>query len=132
MGAWGYLFDENDDAADWLADFAESPSWAVVDRALAITDADYVEAPDASNALAAAEVVAAGLGKASPRLEGAVAEWATPQAGAAAARRELAIAAITIVRDGSELSELWQEADEYADWQASVNEALARLHAEAL
>jgi hypothetical protein len=127
VGAWGHLFDENDDAADWLGDFEDSPDWATVDQALAITDADYIEAPDASNALAAAEVVAAGLGKASPRLEDAVSEWATARSSDAATRRQQAIAALTAVRDNSELQELWQEAEEYADWQASVNETLSRL-----
>jgi hypothetical protein len=127
VGAWGHLFDENDDAADWLGDFEDSPDWAIVDQALAITDADYIEAPGASNALAAAEVVAAGLGKASPRLEDAVSEWASARSSDAAARRQQAIAALTAVRDNSELQELWQEAEEYADWRASVNETLSRL-----
>jgi hypothetical protein len=127
MGAWGHLFDENDDAADWLADFEDSLNWATVDEALAITEADYIEAPDASNALAAAEVVAAGLGKGSPRLERAISEWALAHSSEAAARREQAVSALTVVRDNSELQELWQEADEYADWQTSVNETLSRL-----
>ncbi len=127
MGAWGHLFDENDDAADWLAEFEDSPSWSLVDDALEGADADHVEAPEAANALAAAEVVAAGLGKASPRLESAVLEWAATGATEAAARRQRAIAAVTAIRDDSELRDLWQEADEYADWQASVNETLSRL-----
>jgi hypothetical protein len=127
MGAWGHLFDENDDAADWLADFEDSPDWATVDEAFAAARGDYIEAPDASNALAAAEVVAAGLGKASPRLEAAITKWASAHSSDAVSRLHQAIAALTIIRDNSELQELWQEAEEYADWQASVNETLSRL-----
>jgi hypothetical protein len=127
MGAWGHLFDENDDAADWLADFEDSPNWATVDEALAVTQANYIEAPNASNALAAAEVVAAGLGKASSRLEAGITEWASAHSTDAASRRVQAVAALTAIRDNSELQELWQEAEEYADWQTSVNETLSRL-----
>ena len=131
MGAWGLLFDENDDAADWLGDFGESPSWASVTEALAITDVDYVEAPEACSALAAAEIVAASLGKPSLRLEGSSIEWAATQPEEGAARREQAIAALIRVRDDSELNELWEDTGEYAQWQASVNETLARLGKEA-
>ncbi|WP_420382458.1 DUF4259 domain-containing protein [Novosphingobium sp.] len=127
MGAWGFQFDENDDAADWLADFVDAPSWEAVDHALAMTGSGYVEAPDASAALAAAEIVAAGLAKASPKLEIRMTEWASKNASDAVPRRQHAIDAVKRVRDDSELNELWQEADEYTDWQASVNETLSRL-----
>jgi len=127
MGAWGHEFDENDDAADWLADFAETLEWDGVDEALAVTDADYLETSGAANALAAAEVVAAGLGKASPRLEPEIAEWASDQASEARARRQDAVLALGRVREDSELQELWEDADEDSRWLAAVNETMARL-----
>ena len=127
MGAWGLRFDQNDDAADWLAEFSDEPSWEAVDDALRASNAEYVEAPECSMALAAAEVVAAGLGSPSSDLDEAVLEWATGNSSGAAARRQPAQTALARIRDDSELNELWQEADEYADWQASVNETLARL-----
>ena len=127
MGAWGLLFDENDDAADWLGEFGDEPSWSSIDKALAAADADYVEAPDASAALAAAEVVAAGLNQPSARLDPEITAWAVQQANEAGGRRQQASAALVRIRDDSELSELWQESDEYLDWQTSVNETLARL-----
>ena len=127
MGAWGLRFDQNDDAADWLAEFADEPSWEAVDSALSACSAEYVEAPECSMALAAAEVVAAGLGSPSSDLDEAVLEWATGNSSGAAGRRQAAQVALARIRDDSELNELWQEADEYADWQASVNETLARL-----
>ena len=127
MGAWGLRFDQNDDAADWLAEFADEPSWEAVDSALSACSAEYVEAPECSMALAAAEVVAAGLGSPSSDLDEAVLEWATGNSSGAAGRGQAAQVALARIRDDSELNELWQEADEYADWQASVNETLARL-----
>ena len=127
MGAWGLLFDENDDAADWLAEFGDAPDWSVVDQALNCADEDYLEAPDCSNALAAAEVVAAGIGKASPRLDPGIVEWARQAPDQAEARRQKAADVLSRVRDNSELSELWEETEEYADWQTSVNETLSRL-----
>ncbi|TIX51847.1 DUF4259 domain-containing protein [Alteraurantiacibacter aquimixticola] len=126
MGAWGLLFDENDDAADWLAGFADAPDWSAVDDAFAL-DEDYVEAPEASNALAAAEVVAAAIGNASPRLKANVGGWASDQPDQGNARREIAIKAVKRVRDDSELSELWEETDEFEDWKKSVDETIARL-----
>ena len=126
MGAWGTSFHENDDAADWLADFGDAPGWSTVDEALACGD-DYLEAPECSNALAAAEVVAAGIGKPSPHLDAAIAEWASRAPDEAEQRHAKAAEVVTRIRDDSELSELWQEADEYPDWQQAVNETLSRL-----
>ena len=126
MGAWGHLFDENDDAADWLADFADAPDWSTVDAAM-VHGEQYVEAPDASNALAAAEIVAAAIGNASPRLDAAVMEWASGQSDQGNSRREAAIKAAKRVRDDSELSELWEDSDEFEGWKQSVDETIARL-----
>jgi uncharacterized protein (DUF4415 family) len=127
MGAWGLLFDENDDAADWLDEFGDEPTWSSIDNALAAADADSVKAPEASAALAAAEVVAAGLNRPSARLDSEISAWAAQQPNEAEARRQKASAALVRIRDDSELGELWQESEEFSDWQTSVNETLARL-----
>ena len=127
MGTWGLHFDENDDAADWLGDLADEPDWQAVDQALAVTDADYLDSGDASNALAAAEIVAAGIGKASPRLEQDLVDWAADQPAEARERRQDAILALRRVCEDSELQELWQESGELGKWQALVDETLARL-----
>ena len=129
MGAWGLLFDENDDAADWLDEFSDDPSWDAVDRAfgvIAVEGAD-LEAPECCEALAAAEIVAAGVGKPSNRLGPEIAAWAQANAAGAASRQGPARHALGRIRGESELQELWQETDEFADWQASVDETLTRL-----
>jgi hypothetical protein len=66
MGAWGVLAFDNDDAADWAYDFAEADDLSLVESAFdTVAEAeDYLEAPEASNALAACEVLARLNGKA--------------------------------------------------------------------
>jgi Domain of unknown function (DUF4259) len=62
MGAWGADSFENDDASDWLADFCDAPDTALILNALstvAMDGGEYLEAPDCSVGIAAAEVVAA-------------------------------------------------------------------------
>ena len=101
MGAWGVLFDENDAAAD--------------------------KARDCSQALAAAEVVAAGIGKPSARLNTEIVEWASANSASAERGRARARSLLTRVRDNSELQQLWGEAEESAEWMASVDETISRL-----
>lgn len=134
MGAWSHESFGNDDAADWIAQLEERKDLGLVestlDAILAIGD-DYLEAPEACEAIAAAEVVA--------RLQGrpgnadadaeAVDEWVAgvklqaPPALAARARRALD----RILTEPSELMELWDESDDAAAWRASVEDLKARL-----
>ena len=129
MGAWGHQFDENDDAGDWLSDFADAPSWSDVEAALKqAADADYLEAPEASVAVAAAEIVAASRGKPSPRLPNEIVVWAAAKAGGSDVEDNKASAAVARVRDDSELAELWGESGEADDWRSSLDELAQRLN----
>jgi hypothetical protein len=125
MGAWGHQFDENDDAADWLADFTDSPTWAKCKEALQLP-ADYIEADTASRAIAAAEVVAAGLGKPHPSLDTAIVQWADQNGEGAKTLRQAASAAVVKAEDESELQELWEEGDG-ADWHDTLDDLKSRL-----
>lgn len=128
MGAWGPGSFDNDDALDWLDDLVDGASDAIR-AALEATDAEYLEAPDASSALAAAEVVAAAAGRPAADLPGEVSEWleehGTRQAAALA---PLARRAVERVRRDSELKELWEEGDP-SEWLAAVDGLLERLPA---
>ncbi len=68
MGAWGTGPFQNDDAADWVGDVLEADDAELVRHALdelvERDDGEHVEPPEASVALAAAEVVAAARGHA--------------------------------------------------------------------
>lgn len=63
-GAWGVGSFENDDAADWSSACSQSLGIGPVVRALNdVFSPGYLEAPQAAEAIAAAEVVAAALGR---------------------------------------------------------------------
>lgn len=70
MGAWGHGPFDNDDAADWLADLEESSDLGFLRSSLQPRWFDYLylQAPKGSVIIAAAEVLAAGLGRAAPHL----------------------------------------------------------------
>ncbi len=62
MGVWGAKSFENDDALDWVADLDEANDIEPVTKALNYIvngDSDYLEIPECSVAVAAAEIVAA-------------------------------------------------------------------------
>jgi hypothetical protein len=70
MGAWGFGSFDNDDAADWIFELEESSGvTALVSAFKAIKPDRYLEAPECSVALAAAEVVAALRGRPLPTLK---------------------------------------------------------------
>jgi len=134
MGAWSHEAFGNDDAGDWIAQLEERKDLGLVestlDAVLAIGD-DYLEAPEASEAIAAAEVVARLRGR--PGSADAAAEavdaWVervklqVPPALTAKARRALD----RILTEPSELMELWDESEDAAAWRASVEDLKARL-----
>ena len=133
MGAWGFGSFENDDAGDFLTDLAESGDLSLIREILdnVVTSTEYVEAPDASQAIVAAEAIAAALGR--PTLAGQNEEelqsWVTrirPKIDPDLVSK--AKDALTrILAPNSELLELWEEADEFSDWQATVTDLSRQL-----
>lgn len=129
-GAWGVDTFENDDALDWVAQCARSAGSAEVSAALeAAIAAKYLEAPEGSAALAAAEVVAAALGKPSSKLPTELASWLArqpkQQIAQLAPRARLAVAR---VKDAgvSELRQLWSEGKP-DQWLSRVEKLELRL-----
>jgi hypothetical protein len=133
MGAWGTGAFENDDALDWLSVFIGrgGQSQDVVDicqRIADLTDEEYLEAPDASKAIAAAECLAAVLGNPLPPLPDLLAKWLASQPICPSAEiRTLALQAVRRVRDKSELRDLWEESPQFGDWRKKVLELENRL-----
>jgi hypothetical protein len=126
MGAWGIHFDECDGALDFLGDVGDSRDWTEVTRRIDsyVGDGGY---EDAEEAIAALELVAAALGRPSPRLSPDLESWASSHAPAAASVRVTAIEAAHLIATQSELCELWAEAEESSDWQATIADLQARL-----
>ncbi|MHA3770522.1 DUF4259 domain-containing protein [Verrucomicrobiota bacterium sgz303538] len=135
MGSWGILPFENDDALDWVWELEDAENFSVLEDALAhvasATDEEYVEAAEAEEALAAAEVVAALLGKKLGILPEAVSIFLERNRGKAPDAKlvSLAIKAVQRVRTSSELKELWEESDDAEKWEAAMDDLLTRLGA---
>lgn len=132
-GAWDTGSFDNDDALDWVWELSESNDLSVVSDALqsAAVTSGYLEAPTASMAIAAAEVVAALRGSPRPELPAEVADWVSAHPLAVGddlvrtARK--AIENIKNV-ESSELAQLWSESDEMAEvWLADLGDLLQRL-----
>ena len=133
MGAWGSGSFENDDARDFLADATGSGDLSLIREVLdnVLTSTEYVEAPDASQAIVAAEMIAAALGRPSLAVlaEDEVSRWLalarpTVDGELAADARE---ALTRILAPNSELRELWQESGDFPEWQAAVTELRQQL-----
>ena len=131
MGAWGHKSFDNDSALDWLGELVDGDASLVEEALDAVADAEadaYLEVDEASAALAAAELVAAALGKGDERLNDDATEWledhraAVRAIGSARARR-----AVERVYEASELRELWDENGDDTEWHADVRELLDRL-----
>ena len=86
-----------------------------------VLSADYRDAYDCANALAAGQVVAILNGRPAVSLPESVADWIQAHPGflspqlIANARQ-----AVQLILDESELQELWAESDTFAEWQTEV------------
>lgn len=130
MGGWGTGSFENDDAADWLAHLsAVTPADLTKVLLEAADHPGYLEAPEASVAVAAAEAVAALSGTPAPAVPAEIVEWAkkNPQT-LTAELRAVAVRALERVRRNSEVKDLWMEADGLNDWTAAIQELQSRLN----
>ncbi|MCE4539061.1 DUF4259 domain-containing protein [Pelomonas sp. P7] len=131
-GAWESDSFSNDDAMDWASQCAGSngPEFILVTLNAALTDG-YLEAPECSMAVAAAEVVAASKGKPSRFLPKELSSWLERQQKAEIAKiAPVAVKAVSRVLNGpkSELRELWQENRKaFPAWSGHMQSLIARL-----
>jgi hypothetical protein len=129
---------------DWVGDLLESDSFNPVETVLTCVvggprnifqklfgkppQVEYLEADLASNALAAAEVVAACGGHPSPELPEGLLKWVEHHSSNISPRLSaLAIQAIERVQTDSELAELWAESEEFEKWKSDLNNLKTRL-----
>lgn len=134
MGTWGVGAFENDGACDHAAGVIDGGGTGLVEEALdrvLETGDDYLEAPEAEEAIAAAEIVARLLGRPGPASDytAELDAWISrskPAANSGLAAKA-AQAVRRILREPSELLELWQESDDLETWQTSVYDLLTRL-----
>ena len=127
MGAWSHLPFGNDTANDWAYELEDASDLSVIEAALTrVLDAgdDYLEAPEAEEAVAAIEVLAHLLGRPTnsdsytEKVQAWVAQVKLKPNPALLNKARQALQ--RIVGEDSELAELWAESDEAEDWQASM------------
>lgn len=133
MGTWDTGPFENDNAMDWVGNLTESKDMSAIESALdAVNECEdeFIEAPDCETALAAAEVVAALLGKACDTIPQEVAGWVKGKSKPNDALvRKARNAVAEIGTDRSELLDLYKEAEpeHLQKWLRSIEEVKQRL-----
>jgi Domain of unknown function (DUF4259) len=116
---------------DWAFDFCETPSREKILRALRAVDLEpeeYVGAPESTNAVAAAEIVAAlKMVPGSTLLEDVSRCVENSNIVVDPDLVDLALGAVSRVREDSELKELWDESEYAEEWYAVVEDLETRL-----
>jgi hypothetical protein len=134
MGTFGTKNFQNDAAMDFEEEFLDNPTADTLKQALLTASGppdhsageEYLEADEACAALAAAEIVAASLGKPATDFPDELQEI-TLALRTNTDLRKLARTAVGQVMTASELRELWADGDELAEWLAIQTDLLARL-----
>ena len=134
MGTWATDAFGNDYAMDWAQDLHEYKTLELVETTLDnVIDSQEaeLEAPFAAEALAALEVIARLQGQPGENdpATAEVDEWV------AACKKKVTppllekarLAFERIMAEASELRQLWQDSEHYADWQADVAALRARV-----
>lgn len=122
MGAWGLGNWDNDDALDWIAELHD------VSGVEAALSASVTHTGACCRALAAAEVVAACLGRGGADLPATARAWIARHR--TECPEELARTAahvVQIIGSKSELQALFDEAGRHGAWHAILDELAARL-----
>lgn len=136
MGSWSHQPFGNDTAGDWAFGLIESQDLSYVEAALDKVleqGADYLEAPDAEEALAAIEVIAKLLGKGtqSDAYTEEVDAWVESSqhkpGGELLQKAQRVIE--RIMSDDSELLELWEESEDVTAWKATLSDLRAAVSA---
>lgn len=134
MGAWGHNSFENDTAGDWIwalkpADDPFAYPMSAIDELLK-SDL-YIDATECAEAIAAAECLAAAQGHPPENPPEYLEKWLASLGTARPTPDMLnrATEAINKVRkdEQSELRQLWQDTDDFKDWQAAIDDLLTRL-----
>jgi hypothetical protein len=134
LGAWGVGTFENDTACDYAGEIAAGEDLSRIEATLTRVlgaGTSYLEAPDAEEALAAADIIARLGGRFGKRdsYTAAIDKW-IDRVKLPPSRQLVEKARSTIARiltEPSEIVELWSDADELDAWKSSVEELSARL-----
>ncbi len=136
MGAWSHEPFGNDTAGDWAYGLEgatdTSPLEAAFETVLSTGD-EYLEAPEAEEAIAAAEVVAKMLGSGTQvdayteKVDEWVAQISTQPT--MELRRKAAAAMRRVLSANSEIAELWSESEESEEWTSTIQKLITAVEA---
>ena len=128
---WGIKTFENDDAYDWLLDLEESNDLSLLVDAFEKDNSDYIETPEGSNILAAAEIVLGLIGNARSGLPEQAQAWIVKYKSKLEADglKEKAIIAIDkVLSKDSALNELWSGTEgDYQVWLSDVKQLKSEI-----
>jgi hypothetical protein len=132
MGTNGIGTFDDDDGMEWLDAFGGDGVSAVREALEAVNDldsGDYLEATEATHALAAAELVAAARDGDTSRLPPEAVAQLSEKIEELGDARFVAPArrAVTRVLKSSELRDVWEDTPEAEEWEENVRELLERL-----
>jgi Domain of unknown function (DUF4259) len=135
VGSWGTGAFDNDTAHDWVNELDGATDLSSIDAAFDVVlhaQDDYLEAPDAEQAIAAAYVIARLLHRNAPSVAPSPVDmWVEAcQAMPSPDIIDRAVRALARVQhEPSELLELWSDTADFAAWQAGLSELSLRLQA---
>lgn len=124
MGAWDVTAFGNDDAADWTSELVDAGNpIEILETTLALAQRDgYLEAPDGSQLVAAAAVVAAAVsGNVPEGFPESLNQWLRGKEGSLKGFAAVAKTAVQRVRGAnSELRDLWEATEDFSAWNADL------------
>jgi hypothetical protein len=130
MAAPGVGNFENEDALDWVSELERAKSSSFIAETLRVVTErgdEYLDANEASRALAAAEVVAALNHAGSLHLPVEVKQWISRHQVGSPSLTQLALKAVQRIETASELSEMWDESERADEWYEVLENLEARL-----
>jgi len=129
MPGWGTGSFENEDAQSFLGALqAKEPGDLKQILARAADGTDYLDPPESSAVVVAAEIVAAANGKPPETMPPQISGWIGKIDGAPSSEMtDLARRAVERVRTNSELKDLWLEAEGLNEWSAALRDLEQRL-----
>ncbi len=128
MAGWGTGSFENEHAQNWLGQLSTASMDDLTGLLQRAHETDYLEAPEASAVVAAAEVIAAASGAPGHALPREVSDWIGQFEGTPSSElRAVASQAVDRVRQNSELRDLWLQAEGLNEWSSSLRDLAARL-----
>lgn len=116
MGAWGIKNFENDTAVDWINDFQEEGNTVVVEEILdqILLEKDFIDDEESFITLGFLELLAVNLNLTQTTIE---TDFVFPITRSLVEKTIKATHKILFFENHSELRELWEESEEYAQWQ---------------